>query len=114
MTRTVLITGAAGTIGAKITTHFRETSDHELRLLDRRASGDIVEADFGEWDEAWAVHFAGVDTVSVPAGRFVAHRLVVMARDTTNVFVSTTLPRRVVLVRLANGSTEMRLINAPR
>ena len=68
MTRTILITGAAGNIGAKITTHFRETSDHELRLLDRRASGDIVEADFGEWDEVWATHFGGVDTVIHLAG----------------------------------------------
>jgi hypothetical protein len=64
--------------------------------------------------ETTRVEVVGIDTVSVPAGRFVAHRLVVMARDTTNVFVSTTPPRRVVLVRLANGSTEMRLINAPR
>jgi uronate dehydrogenase len=68
MTRTILITGAAGNIGAKITAHFRETSDHELRLLDKRASGDIVAADFGAWDEAWAKHFAGVDTVIHLAG----------------------------------------------
>src|SRR5207253_1280639 len=49
--------------------------------------------------ETTRVEVAGIDTVSVPAGRFVAHRLVVMARDTSNVFVSTSLPRRVVLVR---------------
>jgi hypothetical protein len=57
------------------------------------------------------VEVGGVDTVSVPAGRFPAHRLVVMARDTSIVFVSTSLPRRVVLVRLGAGSQEMRLIN---
>ena len=68
MTRTLLITGAAGNIGAKITAHFRATTDHQLRLLDRRASGDIVAADFGEWDEAWEQHFAGVDTVIHLAG----------------------------------------------
>ena len=68
MTRTILITGAAGNVGAKITAHFRETTDHELRLLDKRASGDIVAADFGAWDEAWAKHFAGVDTVIHLAG----------------------------------------------
>ena len=64
--------------------------------------------------ETTRVEVKGIDTVSVPAGRFVAHRLVVMARDTSDVFVSTTLPRRVVLVRLANGSTEMRLVNGRR
>ena len=68
MTRTILITGAAGNIGTKLTAHFRETTDHEVRLLDRRASGDIVAADLGMWDEAWAKHFAGVDTVIHLAG----------------------------------------------
>ena len=68
MTRTILITGAAGNIGAKITAHFRETADHELRLLDKSASGDITAADFGDWDETWAKHFAGVDTVIHLAG----------------------------------------------
>jgi hypothetical protein len=57
------------------------------------------------------VRVEGLDTVSVPAGRFVVHRLVVMARDTSRVFVSTSAPRRVVLVRLGDGSQEMRLVN---
>ena len=64
--------------------------------------------------ETTRVDVAGVDTVTVPAGRFVTKRLVVMARDTSHVFVSTTPPHRVVLVRLANGSTEMLLINGSR
>jgi NAD+ dependent glucose-6-phosphate dehydrogenase len=68
MTRIILITGAAGNIGAKITAHFRETTDHELRLLDRAAGDGIVAADFGIWDDAWAKHFAGVDTVIHLAG----------------------------------------------
>jgi uronate dehydrogenase len=68
MSRTVLITGAAGNIGAKITAHFRQASDHTLRLLDKRASGDIIAADLGAWDETWARHFAGVDTVIHLAG----------------------------------------------
>jgi hypothetical protein len=34
-----------------------------------------------------------------------------MARDTSRVFVSTAAPRRVVLVRLGDGSQEMRLVN---
>jgi NAD+ dependent glucose-6-phosphate dehydrogenase len=68
MTRTILITGAAGNIGAKITTHFRQTTDHQLRLLDRAPGDDIVAADFGVWDDAWAKHFAGADTVIHLAG----------------------------------------------
>jgi len=68
MTRTILITGAAGNIGAKIAAHFRQTSDHELRLLDRAGGEGIIAADFGDWDEVWAKHFAGVDTVIHLAG----------------------------------------------
>jgi NAD+ dependent glucose-6-phosphate dehydrogenase len=68
MTRTILITGAAGNIGAKITAHFRATTDHDLRLLDRAPGDGIQIADLGAWDEAWAKHFAGVDTVIHLAG----------------------------------------------
>ena len=68
MARTILITGAAGNIGTKITRHFRETTDHELRLLDRSGGGDILAADFGDWNEDWARHFIGVDTVIHLAG----------------------------------------------
>lgn len=64
--------------------------------------------------ELTRVHVAGLDTVTVPAGRFPAYRLVVMARDTSSVFVSVAAPRRVVLVRLSDGSGEMRLLNRPR
>jgi NAD+ dependent glucose-6-phosphate dehydrogenase len=68
MTRTILITGAAGNIGGKITEHFRQTTDHVLRLLDRTPGDGIVAADFGLWDGAWSKHFAGVDTVIHLAG----------------------------------------------
>jgi uronate dehydrogenase len=68
MTRTILITGAAGNIGAKLTTHFREAGTYDLRLLDRAPGDGIVQADFGDWDDAWAKHFAGVDTVFHLAG----------------------------------------------
>lgn len=61
--------------------------------------------------EITRVLVAGIDTVTVPAGRFEAFRLTVMARDTSSVFVSTAAPRRVVLVRLSDGSGEMRLLN---
>jgi NAD+ dependent glucose-6-phosphate dehydrogenase len=68
MARKILITGAAGNIGGKLARHFSETGAYELKLLDQRASGDIIAADFGLYDEAWAQHFAGVDTVIHLAG----------------------------------------------
>jgi hypothetical protein len=61
--------------------------------------------------EVTRVQVAGIETVTVPAGRFETWRLTVMARDTSNVFVSTGIRRRVVLVRLSDGSQEMRLVN---
>ena len=60
------------------------------------------------------VRVDGLETVTVPAGRFESYRLVVMARDTSSVFISRSSPRRIVLVRLAAGSQEMRLINQRR
>jgi uronate dehydrogenase len=73
LARTILITGAAGNIGGKLAAHFKETGQYALRLLDLRAGGDIIAADFAVWDEAWARHFAGVDTVihlaANPSGR---------------------------------------------
>lgn len=68
MTRTILITGAAGNIGGKLTAHFKQTEQYALRLLDKRAQGDIIGADFGDYDQSWAKHFAGVDTVFHFAG----------------------------------------------
>jgi hypothetical protein len=61
--------------------------------------------------EVTRIEVQGIDTVSVPAGTFVTHRLLVMARDTSQVYLTTKAPRRVVLVRLSDGSQEMRLIN---
>src|SRR5262245_27167229 len=68
--RTILITGAAGNIGGKITRHFRDTGAYDLRLLDLRGSaGDgIVAADLGTYDRSWASEFKGVDTVIHLAG----------------------------------------------
>ena len=68
MTRTILITGAAGNIGAKLTSHFRATGAYELRLLDLVGSGDIVAADLGDYGGAWPDMLADVDTVFHLAG----------------------------------------------
>lgn len=64
--------------------------------------------------EITRVTVGGIDTVTVPAGRFETYRLEVMARDTSTVFISRAAPYRVVLVRLRDGSQEMRLINRGR
>lgn len=68
MTRTILITGAAGNIGAKLAAHFRETGAYDMRLLDRRSSPGVEAADLGVWDANWPRLFAGVDTVIHMAG----------------------------------------------
>ena len=64
--------------------------------------------------EVTRVQVAGIDTITIPLGTFRAHRLVVMARDTSNVFVSVAPPHQVLLVRLSDGSQEMQLLNRRR
>jgi nucleoside-diphosphate-sugar epimerase len=61
--RTVLITGAAGNLGAKLRRHLE--GRYRLRLLDRDPRGDaeILAADLSRWDGAWADTFRGADAV---------------------------------------------------
>ena len=70
MTRTVLITGAGGNIGAKLRTHFASLG-WRLTLLDIDNHGDpaIRPADLSVWSDRWVEAFAGVDTVIHLAGR---------------------------------------------
>src|SRR5688572_11828450 len=67
MTRKVLITGAAGNIGAKLATHFRGAG-YGLVLVDRVAGPGITAADLSIYDASWAKLFEGVDTVIHMAG----------------------------------------------
>ncbi|RYE09616.1 MAG: NAD(P)-dependent oxidoreductase [Hyphomicrobiales bacterium] len=67
MSRVILVTGAAGNVGAKVSAHLRSLG-YELRLLDRAGGDGIIAADFGDYDDAWVKHFAGVDTVLHFAG----------------------------------------------
>lgn len=69
MAPTVLITGAAGSIGEKLRRHFA-TLGWELRLLDRDARGDaaIMACDLADWRDDWASRFAAVDAVIHLAG----------------------------------------------
>ena len=66
---TMLITGARGNIGSKLRAHCAARG-WELRLLDVETGGDeaIVAADLGQWSDAWAGQFAGVDVVVHLAG----------------------------------------------
>lgn len=68
--KTVLITGAAGSIGGKLCKHLKETGVWRLRLLDRHADPDldIVGADLSDPDGAWTEMFEGVDAVVHLAG----------------------------------------------
>jgi NAD+ dependent glucose-6-phosphate dehydrogenase len=68
MKRKVMITGAAGNIGAKVSAYFRSTGQYDLVLVDRVAGEGIVAADLSQYDEPWAGLFAGVDTVVHFAG----------------------------------------------
>lgn len=67
MSRTVLITGAAGNIGRKLTAHFAALG-WNLRCIDRVAGEGIVAFDLADWDPAWVEMFADVDAVIHLAG----------------------------------------------
>ncbi len=69
MTRSVLITGAAGNIGTKLRSYFTGLG-WTLRLIDTDGLGDpaLQVADLAKWDQAWVGQFAGVDAVIHLAG----------------------------------------------
>jgi NAD+ dependent glucose-6-phosphate dehydrogenase len=62
----IVVTGARGNLGGKLATALR--SRYSLRCLDLRGGGDVIAADLSAYDELWAHHFAGVDTVLHFAG----------------------------------------------
>ena len=59
----VLITGAAGNLGRKLTNHLQGRYDLQLLDIQQKEYGDVQTADLAVWDPAWVQHFAGVDTV---------------------------------------------------
>src|SRR5262249_19999519 len=72
--KTVLITGAAGNLGAKLRHHLE--GRYDLRLLDRDPRGDaaILGADLGRWDANWVERFRGADAVVHLAADPTAHQ----------------------------------------
>lgn len=67
----VLITGAAGNLGAKLAAHLSGRT--RLVLLDRAAGDGVQAADLARWGE-WSRHFDGVEAVVHLAGNPVAYR----------------------------------------
>lgn len=59
----ILITGAAGNLGRKLTNHLQ--GRYDLQLLDLKTGGynDVHQVDLALWNTAWVERFAGVDTV---------------------------------------------------
>jgi NAD+ dependent glucose-6-phosphate dehydrogenase len=72
--KTVLITGAAGNLGAKLRHHLE--GRYDLRLLDSDPRGDatILRADLGRWDARWVERFRGADAVVHLAADPTAHQ----------------------------------------
>jgi uronate dehydrogenase len=67
----VLITGAAGNLGAKLRRHMEGRCG--LVLIDRAGGDGVLVADLSAWDESWVAHFRGVDAVVHLAGNPVAY-----------------------------------------
>lgn len=65
----ILITGAAGNLGRKLSKHLQSLG-WTLKLLDRDTDRDafIEAADLAEWNDEWALKFHGVDAVIHLAG----------------------------------------------
>jgi uronate dehydrogenase len=72
--KTVLITGAAGNLGAKLRRHLE--GRYALRLLDLNPRGDaaILAADLSRWDPRWVDQFHGTDAVVHLAADPTAHQ----------------------------------------
>jgi len=62
----IVVTGARGNLGGKLAAALG--SKYSLRCLDSRGGDDIFAADLSTYEESWARHFAGVDTVLHFAG----------------------------------------------
>ena len=64
--KTVLITGASGSMGGKARRYLEALGRYDLRLFTYRNPHDdpaLVQADLSVWDDSWVRQFEGVDVV---------------------------------------------------
>lgn len=73
--RTVLITGAAGNLGAKLRSHLEGRYSLRLIDIDPRGDGTIQAADLSRWGGRWVDGFRGVDTIVHLAADPMAHQV---------------------------------------
>lgn len=62
----IVITGAAGNVGAKVRRHFETTGTYDLVLLDKRTDpkdASIIQVDLSEPAQTWSRYIAGADTI---------------------------------------------------
>ena len=61
----VVVTGAAGNLGAKLCAYLRDRGGYELRLIDidPRGDPDILAADLSRYEDHWTALFDGADIV---------------------------------------------------
>ena len=64
--RIIIVTGTRGNLGGKRTTAL--THKYPLRCLDVQGGKDVIAADLSGYEESWARHFEGADTVLHFAG----------------------------------------------
>jgi uronate dehydrogenase len=62
-TPNVVITGAAGNLGAKLRRHLAGRCPLHLIDLDPRGDPDVTRADLSRWDNSWVSTFDGADVV---------------------------------------------------
>jgi uronate dehydrogenase len=72
--KTVLITGAAGNLGAKLRRHLQGAYSLRLLDIDAHANTEIVRADLSRWHQSWVNQFSGIDAVIHLAGNPLAHQ----------------------------------------
>src|SRR5262245_62890693 len=72
--KTVLITGAAGNLGAKLRRDLEGRYDLRLLDLDPRGDAGIVRADLSRWESTWVERCRGADAVVHLAADPTAHQ----------------------------------------
>jgi len=61
----IVVTGASGNMGRKLSNHLRRMGGYDLRLLDLADQADlgVIVCDLSRYEESWAEHFRDADAV---------------------------------------------------